>query len=771
MPKKVDISNAFSTSSMTVADFFQRPGLAFYIPLYQREYSWDRDNIDQLMQDIVYGVDNLLSNEGDIHFLGTIITVGETNPRGNIKPIDDRALPTRIDNIIDGQQRISSIALLATLLYSRVSELSSTLPEDDEAFNQLRTDLVSKQRTLMSLFSVDLERGEPNYKPIVIRGGVDKWALEGTDEENYHSDVARYLATFLRSVHESTSFPKIPSGNFVGRNLRRMSSWLKEVTEESPDSVYELAGDYPFANDILAELDESHLWTFQRPELQPWLKGVQGADVEVQKALCSIVRTLAFTHYFANRCCFTVIDPVSEDWAFDMFQSLNATGTPLTAIETFKPAVVSDHSASNGADYAASLAALNLGRVDELLSRVSSAAAKNKLTDEYLTTLAYAIDGTKLPRQFSRQRKWLTDTYLQCDSNDDKDLLLRRMGDVADYYRAIFDFDEEEMTHLSGFPSGVPMRDKELATVCTLFLHDSNHKMAHSILSHFYSEMIGRDTRESGQDFVESSKALAAFYALWRSAVPNRGLDNVYRQFLKANLGAGQESKQWHLRQDAIPISDLKSYLRKALVERGIGTENDWLRNARSYYRYDHSKPVCRFGLLISAEDTVADPDNPGLPKRGKEGATIRYVTPEMWRGNSNKSVEHVAPQVVAPGSDWDEKLYDPDDYQLVGNLTLLPANVNTSAGNKDWKTKKLIYQYLGEADEERFKSLEAESAELKLTLPETTIKLLRDTPHKNHMTPIVMVSDTGWNHSFVQARTERIAKIVWDKMYNEWLS
>jgi len=42
------------------------------------------------------------------------------------------------------------------------------------------------------------------------------------------------------------------------------------------------------------------------------------------------------------------IEPVSENWAFDMFQSLNATGTPLTALETFKPLVVSLVASNNG---------------------------------------------------------------------------------------------------------------------------------------------------------------------------------------------------------------------------------------------------------------------------------------------------------------------------------------------------------------------------------------------------------------------------------------
>ncbi|NJL10672.1 MAG: DUF262 domain-containing protein [Calothrix sp. SM1_7_51] len=77
----IDISKAFGTSSETISAFFQRPGVGYYIPLYQREYSWDKENIDQLIEDICRGVDSLLSEEKNtIRFLGTVILVTERNP-------------------------------------------------------------------------------------------------------------------------------------------------------------------------------------------------------------------------------------------------------------------------------------------------------------------------------------------------------------------------------------------------------------------------------------------------------------------------------------------------------------------------------------------------------------------------------------------------------------------------------------------------------------------------------------------------------------------
>jgi len=89
----MEISRAFSTVSESVAYFFRRPGIGYYIPLYQRKYSWDDENIEQLMDDICSGVRDLLDSPDTLHFMGTVIIVTENDSENNIKPQDPRALP------------------------------------------------------------------------------------------------------------------------------------------------------------------------------------------------------------------------------------------------------------------------------------------------------------------------------------------------------------------------------------------------------------------------------------------------------------------------------------------------------------------------------------------------------------------------------------------------------------------------------------------------------------------------------------------------------
>jgi len=107
-----------------------------------------------------------------------------------------------------------------------------------------------------------------------------------------------------------------------------------------------------------------------------------------------------------------------------MFQSLNATGTPLTALETFKPLVVSLVASNNGGFKGSKS---EIEQVDQLLGSLRSASSKNKLTNDYLTVFALTHDGTKLSTQFSAQR-WLTEKYNGCTSVAEQEEFIRRMG-------------------------------------------------------------------------------------------------------------------------------------------------------------------------------------------------------------------------------------------------------------------------------------------------------------------------------------------------------
>ncbi|HSI51885.1 MAG TPA: DUF262 domain-containing protein [Ideonella sp.] len=761
----IDISKAFAPISEPISGFFQQPGVAYYIPLYQREYSWEAGNVEQLMEDIFNGVKSLVEDGSEtrdraIHFMGTVILFQESNPHQNIQPRDDRALPPRIDNVIDGQQRISTIALLACVLLQRLMVIRAKLPADT-VFDSLRTEVDSKRDLLLEVFSVDIKRGTPSRKPIIVRGSIDGWTFDGADADNYRSGVTSYLAATIRAVaNNAISSVAAPLDKRVARNVAEMQKWLNRVEQTVADD----SNDYPRAKQILGTVPEESLWSYSRKEFHEFVPEPTEAFDAKSRAVSTLIQLLAFIHYFAERCCFTVIKPVSEEWAFDMFQSLNASGTPLTAIETFKPLVV-NHLAQEGKVFKDTESNKYFSKVDKLVGETGPSAKKNKLTDEFLSTFALTRNGHSLSGQFSLQRRYLNDQLRSTAGPEGREELVRQMGDLATYWECVIGFEPNNQLAIAGLES-VGAQHKEASGFSVLFVRDSGHRMAHSILSRFYGRLLRLKTVDAATDFADACKAVSAFYFLWRAAKSNSGLDDVYRKLLrlgepKIEVPAMSAANGF----DALDIGKLREFFVAALGD--LAVKETWLKQAGLYLRYDSAKPMCKFALLLSAHDAIPDPEAPGLMKIGAEG-TRTLVEPTAWSSPNFKTIEHIAP--VKGDGEWDPRLYESDRFQAVGNLTLLPVEINSSLGKHEWRVKSIYYRHLAEKDPDKLAALMKEAEVSGVELQPHTIDLLKNSSYAHHIEPIVgVVGSQGWNLDLVEARTKRICELAWARI-SPWL-
>ncbi len=526
-----DIANFFKVESISVQKFFSPDDMAYYIPVYQRAYSWDEGNVIQLMADIRYGVEASLKNSKSLHFMGTVILTDPKEGDGEVSKLDQKARPDQLRKIIDGQQRISTLAMLSCLLYQRLHKLRQALlthgATDGSYYLDLAIAISAWQKTLQEVFSFDLKRGKPERKPIVIRGR-DTWVERDQGQTTYKSDVSAFLAQFIQAIDDNPpdpNFPLIPPGEPVGRNLRLMDALLEEVaTVHLPNS----SDNFPRAWEILgSSIPEGQLWNFSRPEIvavvsnyADLVSNTEYTITQTEDTVCAIVQLLAFCYYMLRRCGFTVIVPVTDEGAFDMFQSLNATGTPLTAIETFKPLVVKspeDYDES----YQNSTSEAYFEHVNTLFSQATTAAAKNTLTNAYLTAFALVQDGTKLPNQFSAQRMWLTKEYTSLTKQKQEEFV-RRMGDLALYWHEVVGFDPK-IQNLLVLPrlQGLDTDLANEASLCVLYIKEAGHTMAHTILSRFYAQIL-RKKAGAELEFALACRAVAAFFTLWRSALPNK---------------------------------------------------------------------------------------------------------------------------------------------------------------------------------------------------------------------------------------------------------
>ncbi|MFC7404817.1 DUF262 domain-containing protein [Georgenia alba] len=115
-----------SANQYPVHTLFSHEGNVMYrVPPYQREYSWMKPQWEDLFED-------LIEADGQ-HFLGTIITLDQTTD----------TLQSNILEVIDGQQRLTTLTLLLAACYSVLKEHIDELDEDT------RTDVTNLSRQLV----------------------------------------------------------------------------------------------------------------------------------------------------------------------------------------------------------------------------------------------------------------------------------------------------------------------------------------------------------------------------------------------------------------------------------------------------------------------------------------------------------------------------------------------------------------------------------------------------------------------------------------------
>lgn len=100
----------YNTNHYTIADLFNEGGAVRYIiPKFQREYIWAKENWEVMFDDMIEG-------DGEGNFIGSILCV---------KDEDAATLGTQELEVVDGQQRLATIALLFCALYTIIKDRSA----------------------------------------------------------------------------------------------------------------------------------------------------------------------------------------------------------------------------------------------------------------------------------------------------------------------------------------------------------------------------------------------------------------------------------------------------------------------------------------------------------------------------------------------------------------------------------------------------------------------------------------------------------------------
>jgi Protein of unknown function DUF262/Protein of unknown function (DUF1524) len=778
------VSDVFKASPSSVFEFFAKAGQGLYVPAYQRPYSWDKANISRLVEDVSHGFKMLVSQPDTVTFLGTIIAIHDTQHK-TVSPLVRGKVPSRVMTIIDGQQRLTTLLIIATVLHEKLRLATKKLKTTNDAENWLIQEIQRQLAELQTTFEADQGYGDGGFRfyPRMIRSFDDQWS---TDKQAlYKSPLAWYLHKYGEHLRASEN----PTKKFGMSVPNDITEQLKNVHEAFQERV-------KAAHKSLRALDDGTQHEDDGMEIPQWTDIVKNKpfqqallnQTELPDVVCTLLlteetdfhkalRALLFSRFLLTRVGLTVVEATNEDSAFDLFEALNTTGEPLTAYETFKPKVIQNTTLEQ---YLKSSSHKHLLDIDEYLSQFLKTDEKQEATRNLVVTFALAETGEKLSRHLSEQRRFLRDRYEVLGDSDERTNFVKHLASCSSFYRFAWPPISANKPTFGEFDSSI----SDTARICIDYLRQSNHTITIAPLTRFYAAALltkeSNDTQAQKQavrELEEAIKAVAAFWTLWRgSRNGTDGVDSHYRSLMQLPPAGDDQSRAERfvalarrpLRSDktAEPKSKaLKAALRSILKEAGkIEGKDVWAQKANSQSAYK-ANAVTRFLLLTALHDSPADISKPGLNEKGTTGS-VNLLTFESWRALS--TLEHIAPQKTETTSDWPSELYTADQTAEVidslGNLTLLPHSINSSVSNRSWKSKRFLYQVLASPSEKGMKDLLDKAQEFGVSQP--TQQLLESKSLYMAQIDALGKVNGDWTIEMITQRGQRLAELCWDKLY-----
>ena len=243
----------------TVADIFSiNSDKVYRIPKYQREYTWGVNDWDALFNDVT---------ENDYgYFLGSYICVNNGSLAGTIL------------EVIDGQQRFSTITLLLTALYEKLSAYEKQMEDED------KTDLANLRNEIANKKAIFTEAGRKyEYTQRLV-----------LQKQNMNDEDFSYILSDKKVITAKKNKPV----NFGNRRIAKAYRHFCKLIDEE---VEEIKAETPNADDISA------LFLIKNKFEQAVLVGI---EVDTNKD------------------------------AYMLFESLNHRGVPLSALDLIKNTLI-----------------------------------------------------------------------------------------------------------------------------------------------------------------------------------------------------------------------------------------------------------------------------------------------------------------------------------------------------------------------------------------------------------------------------------------------
>ncbi len=734
----------------TVWDILICPGRGYFIPSYQRQFAWGEEDIERIIDDAIECISDPRTDNPDL-FLGAVVMTKDDNTVRLTLP-DRSSLPGSVMLLIDGQQRLSTLTIINIILHNKIFEKISGLKknEKDEKIKCFIDKVRSIAMELEGTFYIDrMTNNNKNYRyyPRIIRAYNDKWS-EDKNQALYKSPIARYVWQYINSNKND------------------------EYTFNEEDDKYKLIR---WAHKIARDrIDEKLDKTIKPETLFRIIEKVSNQTFNEQfKKVCDVnskcrelLKIIALAKFINHGMSFVEIVVDEQGRGLDIFDAMNTTGQPLTAFETFVPKITADFTPEK---YRDSEHKKQVDIIQKYLDWWGKPQHKATHTQDLLISFALAEDGTKLPKQLTKQRNFLIERYERKQSEEQKAEFLRRIAHTANYYDCMLYEDMKK-----GCEEFFPGKDLQDTCLFMQFLVDLNHYIVVAPLSRFFGVAADAADLQSAAKLADLQSAVkfsTAFSILWRAAYGiTNGIDGQYRK--AAEVYCFEE-----VNNELCP-QRYKQFLVDCLKKEHLLCYEEWSKKAEQVPIYKKSQVIARFLLFLALNDSIPDKEGTGLIKKGKKGV-LPILTLENWDSRKYTTLDHVAPQNPPDKSKWDPEIYlsyATDRLHVLGNLMLLPREINSKLGNHGWSLRKLMYELHSCPDQTKVKLIVAKIAQEKNKANQSGdefdvvaySKGLRDVRYSRIYEALANYSGK-WDYEFIKKRTANLLKLAHTELAS-WL-
>ena len=677
------------------------PWRCFQIPDQQRQFSWYEHTINRLIKDILRDMKcRMIYTENNsnpkfdpkaLSFMGTVVCCKEGSENAY--------------TVIDGQQRLTVFMILSIILHDYINNSMSAIGGSTNLKKQCEK-ICDK---LKDMFEQRVPSSE-NPLPCMIRESEDMWPGPRTSAQ-YKSPISHYISHYekyhrergqgqvleffdyyndiINDQHMAEDYRYKQFGNAVNCIRNKIYGICEPDSNELCNIEKILAGSRDPKGDLLEGLFISNIPNFS-------LDGIDFENPEHQK----IIRAFLISVYLMYKVRFAFLVATDEGHAFDIFDSLNTTGELLTAYETFRPEIIRTER-----DYKNKPSWKHICEINKYLENSSESKSRKKITDEMLISFALAESGKELSTKLNDQRNYLKETYEDMDTSSKRADFTRHMMHVSGVYQHLW-YGRKSIGDIFNL-NAHDMTDEEQdiikhARFAMGFIKETNHFISAAIISRFYEQAkLAKSNlkKDKALELCGAIKAIAAFFALWRSCNTTDGIDDRYRKMFD-NTRRIRLSRQYGA---SLSLPGLKKEFCDILKTDGgnsnktIPSLEKWIDRFEKYPIYRSNKKVAKFILLTAAHNSI-EGNNNGYLRTGTNNNSPVLLYDNLWGKNSYKTIEHIIPQKPTPNNN--KPKLDVDTLNYLGNLTLLPTKVNAVFSNRPWKEKKLLFNIIAAKDD-----------------------------------------------------------------------